>query len=346
VARVKFRLRVYLLELLSPIFSAQYLRARSMKYSLAIVLALFAFSCNEDDSGDLVLERTVFGLGKSSEDSATKFYYKDTNPIRFDFAWRSVDPKYDANKVEFYIQFNEPYFDKDGNLRVAKHGGEKGILFRTLTGSDMPLKNNPTEVSIYQNDIYELLKNATFDYDGDQSPTPVFSNPAKPGRVAGGYFIEGDEFRLTWALTTKDGSVVDAWPASTCSGSKDSNCSFDWGVKCSLNYDLFIGLFTCDEPGYETYPVSFSKSTAQPNAIVNNNFWDVGVPITYYINSLSKGIFILPQPFLFAGVPHRVLGKGELDTCSGNMSMQYVITNSKGTIVIEENVHHYKKIGG
>jgi hypothetical protein len=165
--------------------------------------------------------------------SASNFLYKGTRSVSIDFLWNSIDSKNTVTKVEFFVQFNEPYVDIEGNGKVAKHGGSKGILFKTLEGGAVPANRVKTSISFTQAEIYELYKNASFDYDADGTKTPVFANPATPNRTAEGWFISGDAFQVKWNVYLEDGRVFDSWSPSTCAEFPNAACLFDWGVVCS-----------------------------------------------------------------------------------------------------------------
>lgn len=165
--------------------------------------------------------------------AASNFLYKGTRAVSIDFLWNSIDQKNTVTKVEFFVQFNEPYVDIEGNGKVAKHGGASGILFKTLEGGAVPANRVKTTIAFTQDEIYALYKNASFDYDADGVKTPVFSNPATPNRSSDGWFISGDAFQVKWNVYLEDGRLFDSWSPSTCAEFPNAACLFDWGVVCS-----------------------------------------------------------------------------------------------------------------
>jgi hypothetical protein len=85
--------------------------------------------------------------------------------------------------------------------------------------------------NVTQDDIYQLFKDATFDY-GNGS-VKVFENPAKPDRSPSSPFVAGDKFRIGWIIYTADGRKFDAWSPSICSEEfPNSSCYVEWAVIC------------------------------------------------------------------------------------------------------------------
>jgi hypothetical protein len=142
-----------------------------------------------------------------------------------------VDDRLTVNRIELYVLFNENYRDEDNNPLVARHGGEEGILFMTIEGSELPANREDVSFTIDQATIYDLYKDASFDYDDNENTpeTPVFSNPAKPDRdVPSAPFVEVDDFQIRWILYTDNDLVFDFWSPSVCTELPGANCEVNW----------------------------------------------------------------------------------------------------------------------
>ena len=176
----------------------------------------------------------VHGYTVMTEDSPENFSYGDTDEdVRFDIQWISVDNALTVNRIDLYVLFNESYTDEDGNPLVAEHGGEEGILFRTIEGGDIPANRTTIAFSLDQTEIYQLYEGITYDYDDDESTaaTPVFSNPDSPDRaVPGAPFVDSDNFVVRWVLYTDNDLVFDSWSPSVCTELPGANCEVTWGV--------------------------------------------------------------------------------------------------------------------
>ncbi len=149
------------------------------------------------------------------------------NGVPFVFRWFSFDKSLTVNKVEFYAYFDEPYVDKDGNPATASHGGSApagGILIPGATIENLA-NGEKKSVTITVDQIYDLYKDAEFDYDGDGTKEKVFSTK----RTASRRFLPGDYIMVRWKLYTTDGAVYRSWSPSLESGEpKFSNASFSW----------------------------------------------------------------------------------------------------------------------
>lgn len=208
---------------------------RLNKFLMVFAGLLVSFVACKDDDLQVVpeWETAIHTDAVTTAGTDPNFLYKGSREISLDFLWNSIDSKNTVTKVEFFVQFNEPYVDVEGNGKVARHGGSKGILYKTLEGSAVPANRVKTVVTFSQAGIYELYKAATFDYDGDGVKTPVFANPATPNRSSEGWFISGDAFQVKWNVYLEDGRVFDSWSPSTCAEFPNAACLFDWGVVCS-----------------------------------------------------------------------------------------------------------------
>ena len=177
----------------------------------------------------------VHAYAVMAEGSPEDFAYGNTEEdVSFDIQWVSVDNALTVNRIDLFVLFNENYTDQDGNPLVARHGGDEGILFRTIEGSELPVNRTNVGFSLDQAEIYQLYEGITYDYDDDESTpeTPVFANPAKPARVIpGAPFVESDNFVVRWVLYTDDDQVFDSWSPSVCTELPGANCDVTWGVE-------------------------------------------------------------------------------------------------------------------
>lgn len=95
---------------------------------------------------------------------------------------------------------------------------------------------------------------------------------------------------------------------------------------CVLDLNNFIGAFSCDEAGYEIYPVNFAKHATLANTIVNNNFWDFAATgaVVYYTLSgdFLEEVTVPRQDFEFGdGYVGWVEGSGTYDGCTHTMTV-------------------------
>ena len=147
-------------------------------------------------------------------------------------SWSSFDKKVTVNKIEIFVKLDEAYVDKDGNKVVAMHGGE-GKLLTTITPAGMYEANNFT---IDASKVYELLKDAKFDYDDGKGEVNVFAKDTL--RTAASPFlgnrdvpfrnrvisIGGDDIEITWKLYGENGLVYQSWSPSVCEEFVGANC--------------------------------------------------------------------------------------------------------------------------
>lgn len=315
-------------------------RTFRISHAMLMVLPLLLLCACEKETQGPTWGEVVFGRAKVAVGGGAKFYYGDTSPILIEFVWKAETP-ITLQKVEFYLEFNETYINRQGELRVARHGGDRGVLFKTLEHSELPRKDEVITLIVFQQDVFNLFKNYTYDYEGDQRQTPVFTNSDKPERNEEHPFLVGDEFKLTWSLIAEDDLVINEWPSVICNNNSDANCALDWKVSCALDFSLFEGKYLCEEPGYTTYPVYFERNGG--NLFVNNNFWDESARVSYFIDPFTKSLNIPPQVFTMDGLEFRVTGKGSIDTCTGDMLIDYEVTTQPSRRLVEENTHTFRK---
>ncbi len=193
-------------------------------------------ACKDED---LVIlpewETAVHGFTAFSSGSATNFLNGDPSvELSFDLLWNSIDSKNTVEKIEVFALFNEAYIDQDGNPKTAKHGGDEGILLRTIEGGDVPANRETTTFTISQDELYALYSSATFDYYGT-GELPVWGTGSiNADRNTSDYkFVPGDAFQIRWEFTTADGRVFNSWGVSVCTEFPGANCSVNWSVVCS-----------------------------------------------------------------------------------------------------------------
>lgn len=207
-------------------------------FSLMLAALIVSITSCKDDSIELVpeWESAVHGLGDFAEGSSASFVYNEPDvDVDMELQWISIDQKASVEKIEIFVLVDESYVDPaDGNSKVAQHGGEEGRLYTTFEGSAVPGNREPITFSIDQAALYELYKDATFDY-GNGSVS-VFNNPDKPERNTTNRFIPDDAISIRWQFTTSDGRVFSKWGPSVCTEFPGANCSIDFGVVC--NSDL------------------------------------------------------------------------------------------------------------
>ena len=122
------------------------------------------------------------------------------------------------------------------------------------------------------------------------------------------------------------------------------------GGKCTFTFSKFIGNYLVDEPGYTPppYTATLTAGTA-PNTVVTDNFWDVGVDVTYTLDPTNNQVTLTPRVFTYGPNTFNVnpgSSPGTLDPCTGNFSIPYVVRLG-GTIgsgaVVESKTHTYTK---
>jgi hypothetical protein len=199
---------------------------------LLIVTATFLtiYACRETTvDPNVPFETAVHGYGEFK--TPANFSLTDSlAPVNFKWRWVSIDKANTVNKVEFFIYFDEPFKDKDGNPKTARHGGVAGEDYlKLLKVVSAPAPNfGFTDFSVTQADVYNLFKANTFDYGDGKGVVNVFSqNGRKPLKP----FIAGDKFAVRWILYTADGRKFDSWTTNVCGDFVGANCILQFVIK-------------------------------------------------------------------------------------------------------------------
>lgn len=183
-------------------------------------------------NGFAAVDEAASDAGSGTENSTSIAYsgWAQTG-VPFVFRWFSFDKKVAITKVEFYAYFSEPYTDADGNPAVANHGGATptgGKLIPALTLANLE-NGKKTTVTVTMAQIYDLYKDAEFDYNGDKVKEKVFTDANRPATAR---FLADDVILIRWKLYTADGTMYRSWSPSIESGEpKFANASFDWTVE-------------------------------------------------------------------------------------------------------------------
>lgn len=200
-----------------------------LKYlsSIAIGFAIvfLSQSCRDTKSAPLpVFETAVHGFAKfKGDDFLSASDLAKTNP--YTFRWVSIDNINTVNKIEFFVTLFEDYSDKDGNDRTAVHGRK---LFKTLEGGTAPANRAFTDQTVTSGDVYNLFKDAAFDYGLGGGKKPVFD---QMGRTTAKRFTGNDYFSISWNLTTADGRKFTEWSPAVCGSTDGANCTLDYYFK-------------------------------------------------------------------------------------------------------------------
>jgi hypothetical protein len=178
------------------------------------------------------------GFGTSLATVYSKVFFSSNNlansKVKVNLRWLSYDRKVQITKMKVYVLFLEDYVDSQGNDATVDHGNEEG---RSSTALEFPGKNHnePVEFEITADQVYDLYKDATFDYDkkdasGKSIVISVFNNPDNP-RPAGKRFVPGDTFQIRWEFTTADGTVYKRWSSNIAGATAFANTFLQWIVK-------------------------------------------------------------------------------------------------------------------
>lgn len=297
---------------------------RLNKYLLVFAGLLVSFIACKDEDLQVVpdWETAIHTDMVPAAGSATNFVYKGLAPISLDFLWNSIDSKNSVTKVEFFMQFNEPYVDIEGNGKIAKHGGSKGILIKTLEGGAVPSNRTKTTISFTQDEVYALYKDAKFDYDDDDVETPVFNNPNHLDRTTDGRFVKGDAFQIKWNVYLEDGRVFDSWSPSVCAEFPNAACLFDWGVICTSDLaGTYKVVSTFVSPGYfDSANPDFSYGPGNDGSVANGVQTHNAVVVakgtaasTYDIPDITNGY----EPIMW-----------------GNVAVRAIVADQCGTLVL------------
>lgn len=210
---------------------------KKIKYLALTLVGIFflAVSCKDDKDLVPVWESGVNGFAEVADGSEDNFVFGfPAIGVTYDFQWISADSKNTVTKIDFYVLFNEPYKDADGNDALAKHAGDDGILLTSLEGGNVPANRTNTAITVTQADVYALYKDVTFDYGS--GAVSVFNAPVNPDRDVTNRFVEDDVISIRWVLTTADGRVFGkvangtGWSPSVCTEVPGSNCELTWSV--------------------------------------------------------------------------------------------------------------------
>lgn len=200
---------------------------------LLFAVMIVPFSGCEDESLNPVLapETAVHGFARLQQGSAASFFYgNNDSAINVELQWISIDQLNTVTKIDLFIDWRETYIDAEGNPRTAAHGTK---LFKSIEGGSVPANRTYTSFSVAAKELYELFKNATFDYGDGKGKVSVFDNTFKTDRSTAARFTSDDSFTLTWAFTTADGRYFDSWSDSVCSEFPGANCDIKWAVVCT-----------------------------------------------------------------------------------------------------------------
>ncbi len=201
------------------------------KYLFFVTLiALTTLSCRETTvDPNVPFETAVHGYGELK--APTNFSLADaTAPVNFKWRWISIDKANTVNKVEFVVYFDEPFKDKDGNPKTARHGGVAGVDYtKLLKVVSQPAANFAfTDFTVTQADIYNIYKSNTYDFGDGKGPVNIFS---RNGRSEAKPFLAGDKFNIKWVLYTADGRKFDSWTTAICTDFVGANCNIAFTIK-------------------------------------------------------------------------------------------------------------------
>lgn len=258
--------------------------------ALAAALLLPFSSCKDEEAYPIPdFETAVHGYGKLTDNSATNFLLGDNaKAIEMTYQWVSIDSKNTVTRIEFYVTFTESYTDLEGNPRTANHGTK---LVKVIEGSAVPANRTNITVQIKQDELYNLYKDASFDYGDGNGTVQLY---ADPDRSVAAPFLSSDNFRVTWALTTADGRYFDSWSDSICGefetyhGSSPNdggfNCFYDWTVVCESD---IAGIYDAVAVGTSTDPCCPNVTTVNSEVVLT----DLGGG-SYTISDWSAGLYL------------------------------------------------------
>ena len=231
-------------------------------YSLAVAMLLPFTACEDEDLNPVLAPETaVHGLAELQTGSAANFNFGDNNStINAQLQWISIDQLNTVTKIELFVEWLEAYKDDEGNPQTANHGTKK---IKVIEGGAVPANRTNVAFSVSAKDLFELFKDATFDYGDGNGSVSVFNNTFKPDRSANAYFTSDDAFTLTWAFTTADGRYFDSWSDSVCSEFPGANCDIKWGVICTSDLGGTFDYVQTDMfcPGTVSGTVTWTETT-------------------------------------------------------------------------------------
>jgi hypothetical protein len=192
------------------------------------LIFLVMASCRKEELNPVAVpEPGVYGQGKLLSGSFIEGN-DAASIVNMQLKWIDVNRILTINKQEIFVNFSEAYIDKNGNPAVADHGT------KSVKTMDAKGNNEASTFSISATELYNLFKDATFDYGAGK--VPVFG----ASRPAGSRFKKTDKFSMTWAFTSTDGKVYKWWSVSVVNGEVyadpankaiAANANVDWGVK-------------------------------------------------------------------------------------------------------------------
>ncbi|SDL86127.1 hypothetical protein SAMN05421823_108302 [Catalinimonas alkaloidigena] len=223
----------------------------TLLYSMLLGLCTTLVSCRDEELNPYVApEPGVHGFGQfltadgDAIPAVDEFYSQTaidnaiavdsaaqtTASVPFQVRYVSIDQKLLANSMTLYVEFDQPYTDPDGNPRIAAFGGTSpgptippGTQWTSLEN----LQNRePVSLSITLQDVYDLYKDATFDYGN--GVVNVFS--AENGRPEGARFHTGDRVRIYWRIHADNDLYFGSWSPSVCNEFLGANCYIEFGV--------------------------------------------------------------------------------------------------------------------
>lgn len=139
---------------------------------------------------------------------------------------------------------------------------------------------------------------------------------------------------------------------STTAGVLSPNySSFTRGLQilCPYVRNNFVGSYSCLEPGYGTYAVSFiaDPDPTRTNSIIVNNFWDFGGVVRYEFstNSASPSVTLPTQSVVMGANTYTVSqnGAASYDPCEYTFVVPYRVVLTATGVTQDTNVHTFTK---
>jgi len=258
----------------------------------------------------------IFGTTACFDDPGSDILFEDTF-VELDFATRSPSSVL-RNRV--YSRVNDGNTIAD-QVTISLVGAQRSTPINVTIAVDAA---NTTAVAGTHYNLTTTTATIPANSSSISIPFQVIDDNIAPGSV----------FRLAFRIASAD------VPISVNYGSG----SFNMRTLCMYNASFFVGPYSCLEPGYATYPVTFTASATAANTFINNNFWDENAIINYVINPATNTVSIPSQTFVAFGATLTVVSTGTstIDTCTGNMVVNYRVT--QGANVIENNIHTFTNL--
>lgn len=210
---------------------------------------------------------------------------------------------------------------------------EGGTLTFTVQMKELVYKDITVNYEISGD--FSLNGDFTYTKDGGQQSFTV----AVPEGVVAGQIAEA-----TLKLTSASGEVA-------CGRQVDGEgLDVEAGITvtkfCSLDdLSLFTGNYSCNEPGYGDYNVTFSTIDGEPNALMVDNFWDSGWQIKYVFSmDFDQTVTIPPQAQEVSGDAVTVSGEGKYDGCTGSFWVDYTVQRDSDGAFYDVNTHTFTKL--